>query len=176
MCTMLKICGLICIFAACYLTGLELDRSLKRRWLFFREMKDTLLSLEQEMTWYRTPLPETLKRAASVCKTPLRPMLLCCAGQMEARGGQSFEEIWKISARNHLPGELMRSDAEYQALLEVAGALSCEDVVMQKTYLQQYQQRFDGLSDMAYQEWQERGALYRRLAAAFGAAAVIILL
>ncbi|MCD8012986.1 MAG: stage III sporulation protein AB [Lachnospiraceae bacterium] len=173
---MLKLCGLLCVFGACSLAGIEMDHSLKRRWLFLLEMKDALLLLEQEMTWYRTPLWEALKSAADVCKTPLRPMLLCCAGQVEARGGQSFQEIWRESIEKNLPKELIWNTAEHQLLLETAGAFTSTDIGLQKICLQKFQQRFDKMSALAYQEWQEKGTLWRRLSAASGAAAVIILL
>ena len=172
---MLKLSGMLCIFLACCMVGFEMERRLKQRCLFLREAKETLLLLEQEMTWHRTPLTEALKNAAKSCCTPFASMLLCCADQVEERQGQSFAEIWSRSAAQKIPAGLL-TDAEYQTLLDTGMALCNADTVLQKTHLQKQEQRFDGLCRSALEEWKEKGSLYRRLSAAAGLVLVIILL
>ncbi len=171
----MKLCGLVCIFASCVLAGFEMERRLKQRWMFLWEMKETLRLLEKDMTWHRTPLPEALLGAAQVCKTPLGPMLVCCAGQAGMSGGQSFGEIWQESARGKLPDGLL-SEAQLHAVLETGKALCSADTVLLKTNLQKQELLFENLSMTAREEWREKGMLYRRLSAAAGAAAVILLL
>lgn len=170
----MKLCGLLCIFGACCLAGANQEQCLKQRWIFLREVRETLEFLEKEMTWHRTSLGEALRCAAKSCKTPLGMVLLDCADQVEARCGLTFQEIWRTSTAKALtPGFL--SDAQYQCFMEVEMALCGADTVMQKTHLQKFEQRFSDLSESAHEEWKEKGALYRRLSAAAGLAAVILL-
>ncbi|MCC8136762.1 MAG: stage III sporulation protein AB [Clostridiales bacterium] len=171
----LKMIGLTCIFAACILTGFEMERRLKQRWMFLWEMKEALRLLEKDMTWHRTPLPEALLSAAQVCRTPLGPMLRCCAGQIGAESGQSFGKIWQECARGKIPAGLLTA-AQMQMVLDTEKALCNADTVLQKTHLQKQEQRFDELCADAQAEWRKKGMLYRRLSAAAGAAAVILLL
>ncbi|MCD8103742.1 MAG: stage III sporulation protein AB [Lachnospiraceae bacterium] len=170
-----KLGGLLCIFVAACMAGYEMDRRLKQRWLFLREVAETLQLLEKEMTWLRTPLPEALKEAAGNCRTAFAPMLLACAELVTNRDRCSFGEIWRVCAAQELPKGLL-SEAEYQALLEVEGALCNSDTVLQKTHLNRQQQRFRDLSDRAKEEWQEKGRLCRRLSAAAGLSLAILLL
>ncbi|MCC8101302.1 MAG: stage III sporulation protein AB [Clostridiales bacterium] len=170
----MKMCGLLCIFGACCLTGLEQERRLKQRWLFLREVREMLQFLEKEMTWHRTSLDDALRCAAVGCKTSLGAILLDCAEQVESRCGLSFQEIWRTNVSRDLsPGFL--SDTEYQCFLELEMALCGADTVSQKTQLQKFEQRFLGFCESAHVEWKEKGALYRRLSAAAGVAAVILL-
>ncbi|MCD7764261.1 MAG: stage III sporulation protein AB [Lachnospiraceae bacterium] len=171
----MKLCGLVCIFVSCVLSGLEMEHRLKQRWMFLWEMKETLHLLEKDMTWHRTPLPEALFSAAQVCKTPLGPMLLCCAGQIEARSGRSFGEIWRECARGEIPAGLL-SEVQMQSVLDTGKALCNTDTELQKTHLKKQEQHFENLCAAAQEEWREKGMLYRRLSAAAGAAAVILLL
>lgn len=169
-----KLCGLLCIFGACCLAGAEQEHRLKQRWLFLREVREALEFLEKEMTWHRTSLGEALRYAAKSCKTSLGTVLLESADQAEARCGSSFQEIWRTSTQKALsPGFL--SDTQYQCFLEVETALCCADTVLQKTHLQKFEQRFSDLCENARTEWKEKGTLYRRLSAAVGFAAVILL-
>jgi len=170
----MKMCGLLCIFGACCLAGMEQERRLKQRWLFLSEVRETLQFLEKEMTWHRTSLDEALRCAAEGCKTVLRAILLDCAKQVESRCGLAFREIWRTSVSKTLsPGFL--NDTQYQCFLELEMALCGTDTVSQKTQLQKFEQRFLDICEGAHAEWKEKGALYRRLSAAAGLAAVILL-
>ncbi|MCC8045445.1 MAG: stage III sporulation protein AB [Clostridiales bacterium] len=171
----LKVCGLFCIFAASCMLGFEMDHRLKRRWLFFQEVTESLQLLEKEMAWLRTPLPEALRSAAAHGTTAFSSMLISCAGQVAARDRRSFDEIWRECAAKEIPAGFLQEE-EYQALLDVEGALCGADLVLQRTQLQKQQQRFGDLTERAKEEWQQKGTLCRRLSAAVGASLVIILL
>ncbi|MCD7955767.1 MAG: stage III sporulation protein AB [Lachnospiraceae bacterium] len=171
----LKMGGLLCIFAACCMTGFEMDHRLKQRWLFFREVTESLQLLEKEMTWLRTPLPEALRGAAAHGTTAFASMLLSCAGQVSNRERRSFGEIWQECAAREIPGGFLH-ESEYQVLLDVEEALCGADLVLQRTHLQKQQQRFGDLAEQAREEWRQKGTLWRRLSAAAGASFVILLI
>lgn len=170
----MKLCGMLCIFGACFLTGMEQERRLKQRWLFLREVSELLQFLEKEMTWHRSALGEALRHAALDCKTSLGDVLLDCAELAESRCGLSFQKIWQMSVSKAALSDFL-SDAQYQCFLELGTALCGMDAVSQKAQLQKQEQRFLDICESARADWKEKGTLYRRLSAAAGVAAVILL-
>ncbi|MCC8067196.1 MAG: stage III sporulation protein AB [Clostridiales bacterium] len=170
----IKMIGMCCIFLSCNLAGFGLERRMKYRCLFLREVKEVLQLMENEMIWHRTTLPEALITVSADCRTSLGPILRCCAERIKERDGQSFGDIWHSGVDGKIPNGLL-SAAEYQALLDLATAFCNTDAVLQKTQIQKQQQRFDCLYERAQEEWKEKGCLYRRLFGAAGLAIVILL-
>ena len=64
----LQIVGCICIFSSSLLIGNTMEKKLKQRYLFFREMTAALSCLEKEMIHYRLILPQALEKASSCCR------------------------------------------------------------------------------------------------------------
>ncbi len=161
--------------AACVLTGLGLERRIKDRWQLFREMQETLTFLEKEMTYHRSPICEAFRLAAKRCRTRLGETLTEAAEQMEKRSGRSFPLIWEDALGKTIPSGLLTQD-ETQLFIEVRAALCNTDIVMQKTLLEKYVDRFRMMAETEAQVCLEKGGMYRKLAAAAGIFLVILLI
>ena len=71
----LKFVGCICIFSSSLLIGNTMEKKLKQRYLFFREMTAALSCLEKEMIHYRLILPQALEKASSCCRANRKSFL-----------------------------------------------------------------------------------------------------
>lgn len=171
----MKLAGTVCILAACALTGFELERRLKQRWLFLREMQELLVFLEKETTYHRAALGEALCNAAEKCTTELSAVLLRVSAQVDERDGKAFHDIWQEAVDRCVPGGLL-SWEELLTVREAADALCNTDIVTQRMLLEKYADRFRALSDREEKDCREKGRLYRRLSAAAGVFFVILLL
>lgn len=171
---MIKLAGMFCVMAAAVLTGIGLEGRAKKRWQLFLEMRETLAFLIKEMTYHRSPVCEAFRSAAERCRTELGTVLSETAAQAERRSGQTFTAIWEEALARHLPDGLL-TDEEGQLFDEVSAALCNTDVVMQKTLLEKYEDRFRLMSEAEAQVFHEKSGLYRKLAAAAGVFLVILL-
>ena len=162
--------GMLCILTACILTGLSLEQRLRRRGQLFREMQETMIFLEKEMTYHRSPIHEAFCSAQKRCVTALGRVFSEAAAQVEQRNGRSFREIWEDALARFIPDGLL------QLLAETSDALCNTDVVMQKTLLGKYADRFRTMSEEEARICSEKGGLYRRLAVAAGVFLVILFL
>lgn len=167
--------GMLCILTACILTGLSLEQRLRRRGQLFREMQETMIFLEKEMTYHRSPIHEAFCSAQKRCVTALGRVFSEAAAQVEQRNGRSFREIWEDALARFIPDGLLTRD-EMQLLAETSDALCNTDVVMQKTLLGKYADRFRTMSEEEARICSEKGGLYRRLAVAAGVFLVILFL
>ncbi|MCD8023615.1 MAG: stage III sporulation protein AB [Lachnospiraceae bacterium] len=169
-----RIAGMACVLGAGIWTGIEMDRGLKQRWLFLREVCEALQIFEKEMTWQRAAIPESLRSAARSGKTAFGAILLDCAQTAEEGNGMLFHEIWTGSVTKGLPAGLL-NDTQIQELMHLDSALCNTDTVLQKAHLQRQLRTFTELCESAHEEWKEKGTLYRKLSAAASLAAVILL-
>lgn len=167
--------GMLCILAACILTGFVLEQRLKRREQLFREMQETMTFLEKETTYHRSPIHEAFRSVQKHCMTALSGVFSEVAAQVEQRNGQSFQKIWEDALARFIPDGLLTQD-EMQLFVESSAALCNTDVVMQKTLLGKYADRFRLMSEEEEQLCREKGGLYRRLTVAAGIFLVILLL
>ncbi len=170
-----KLAGILCILAAGVLAGNGMERRMKRRWQLFREMRETIAFLEKEMGYYRAPLHEALRSAAQRCRTELGTVLSETAEQIEQRSGCSFREIWERNLAKQIPAGLL-SREETQLFADTETAFCGTDVVIQRTLLEKYEDRFRMMEDTEARVCSEKGGLYRKLAAAAGVFLVILLL
>lgn len=171
----LKAAGLLCIFCACVFVGMELEQRLKRRWQFWQELQETFSVLEKEMLFRHTAVADALRYAADGLDTCLGQVLDRAADQIEKGEGVTFEEIWKHAADDCIPQRFL-DESEKKILYRAAASLCSSDPIMQRTLLEQNQERFEQLSEAAKQEYREKGELIRRLAAAAGIFLVILLI
>lgn len=168
-----KLTGIVCVLASCLMTGLELERWLRRRWLVLREMGELLEVLEKEMVFHRTPLGEALSEAAGRSRTELACLFETASALVEPGGG-SFSDIWGEAARNS-GLERILTEEEYRTICEVSSALCNEDTVMQKTLLNKYRDRFAVMGREMERTCREKGALYRKLSVSAGVFLAILL-
>lgn len=169
-----KLAGILLVLISAVMTGLELEHGLKLRWLYLREMSESLRFLEKEMIYHRTPVSEALSEAAKRCQTELKTLFLSASKQTESKKERTFDEIWAHSVRETAAGILTKQEIE--TVCELSGALCNTDTVMQKTLLEKYQERFAVMSRDMEQQFREKGALYHKLSAAAGAFLALLLL
>lgn len=171
----LRVAGILCIASGVLLSGMEMEDKLKRRWYLYREMYELLDYLEKEMTYHRSPIPEAFRNVSENCRTCLKNVLLQTAERIEKNEGGSFEEFWKEAVAKYIPEQLMPEE-ERQILYETSGALCSTDSVLQGVMLRKYKERFQSVCREAEKAYQEKGRLYRRLAAAAGVFLVLVLI
>ncbi len=170
-----KAAGLLCLFAACCLVGFEVERRMKQRWIFLREMYELLLYLEREMSCRRTPIAEAFDEAALRCASPLGQLLGQTAERLRMGSGIPFSQIWKEETEGQIEQRFLR-DEEYHEVLAAAEAICCTDTMTQQVLLSNYAGHFRGLCVKEEQTYREKGTLCRRLSVAAGIFAVILLL
>lgn len=171
----LKSAGSCCILVASIFIGLSLDRSLKCRYLFFCEMKDTIQWLKQELSYHRTTLPEALEKAAHYRHAQVRQLFQSAAEKTAEKSGQPFDVIWSESVTQN-PCCKMLAEKELDVLLQLSNALCSTDLLMQRTLLESYEIQFDQLSSAEKARWITKGSLYRKLSAAAGLFLILLLL
>ncbi len=170
---LIKMTGALCIMTSSILTGIGLERRMRKRWQLFLETQETLTFLEKEMTYHRAPINEAFRFAAKRCKTELGTVLLETAERIEQRSGRAFGDIWKETLKKHFPPDLLLRE-ELHLFEEASMALCNTDTITQRTLLEKYVDRFQMMSETEAQVFREKGGLYRRLAAAAGIFLVIL--
>lgn len=170
-----RMIGVLCVMMASFLAGIGLEHRMKRRWRIYQEMQETLVFLEKEMTYHRSPVQEAFRCAAGRCRTELTQVLDRTAARIGERSGKAFETMWEESLAACLPDGLF-SQEELQLFRETSAALCNTDIVIQKTLLEKYADRFRMLSGKEAEACREKGGLYRKLTAAAGVFLVIVLL
>jgi stage III sporulation protein AB len=166
---------MLCIMGACMMTGLALEARLKRRYCLLREMRESLIFLEKEMAYHRIPLDESLLAVSKRCTTELSALFGTAAAQIRPCAGRSFRELWSEAVSSQLPKDILEEE-EVQLFLEAADALCNTDMVLQKTLLQKYAERFERRSTLAWEDCLEKGRLYRRLGGVAGIFLILLLL
>lgn len=167
--------GLICIFLACVAAGMELENLLKRKWQFFQELQELFGFLEKEMLFHHTAVPDALTLSAQSSGTWLKDILFAVVEGIKQGKGQPFEQIWTDAVDKAVPSGVL-GERERSFLYKASAALSGNDTVMQRTLMQQNQERFRELCSAAQKEHQEKGRLIRSLMTAAGAFLVIVLI
>lgn len=170
-----KTAGLCCVFGACCLAGAELERRMKLRWIFLRELCEFFVYLEQEMTYHRATILEAFETSLARSTPPLRRLLAHAAQQIREERQIPFSQIWNEASEQCITPYLLTRE-EYETLRESSCALCNTDTVMQRTLLQKYASRFRQMSEAEETVYREQGRLCRRLSAAAGIFAVILLI
>lgn len=170
----LKFVGCICIFSSSLLLGNAMEKKLKQRYLFFREMTAALSCLEKEMIHYRLLLPQALEKASSCCRAGPEKLFAYASTHFSQNGG-SFQKLWQDAIHQCVPPALF-SEEELCLLSEISGALCSSDAVLQKTRFDAYRTQFEQLENDAKEIWKEKSTLYRKLSAAAGVFFILLLL
>lgn len=169
-----KLSGCICVFSACLLTGMSMEKRLKQRYLFFQEMAVSLSCLEKEMIHYRLLLPHALEKASACCRNGPDKLFTYASTHFSSRGG-AFHKLWEDVVHQCLPPNLF-SEEELLLFLNISDALCSSDAVLQKTRFDAYQTQFEQLGNDAKETWKEKSSLYRRLSAAAGLFFILLFL
>ena len=170
----LKSVGCICIFSSSLLLGNTMEKRLKQRYLFFREMAAALFCLEKEMIHYRLLLPQALEKASSCCRAGPEKLFMYASAHFSQNGG-SFQKLWQDTVRLCVPPNLF-SEEELSLLFKISDALCSNDAVLQKTRFDAYRTQFEQLGNDAKEIWKEKSTLYRKLSAAAGVFFILLLL
>ena len=163
--------GMICIFSAAILTGRELELRLKRRWIVLSEIAGGLTLLEKD----RRSLAEALQTVAKRCRSEAGQLFAAAGIRISMTGTGPFSAIWTQSVKESGLGRLL-TEMEYAELLALATVLCSADPVQQRVLFQRYGEQFQDMSRVAQEQYREKGALYRKLAAAAGVFLVLLLI
>lgn len=116
---MMKLMGTVLLTAGCGAMGLGAVFRLDGRVMDLRELTVGLESLQRELCWRLTPLPEALKRAAGEAHGRAALFFGWCAQNTCALDGQPFRQIWS-KGLERCP---LRVDREDRSILEQLGAV-----------------------------------------------------
>lgn len=167
--------GMICVFGAAILTGRELELRLKRRWIVLSEIAGGLTLLEKDMLCHRSSLAEALQTVAKRCRSEAGQLFAAAGIGISMTGTGPFSAIWTQSVKESGLGRLL-TEMEYAELLALATVLCSADPVQQRVLFQRYGEQFQDMSRVAQEQYREKGALYRKLAAAAGVFLVLLLI
>ena len=166
---------MLCIFGAAILTGRELELRLKRRWMVLTEIAGGLTLLEKEMLCHRSSLAEALQTVAKRCQTEAGQLFVTAGVGISTAGTGPFSVIWMQAAKSSGFDRLF-TESEYTELLALSTVLCSADPVQQRVLFQRYEEQFQDMSQSAQGQYREKGALYRKLAAAAGIFLVLLLI
>lgn len=170
----MKILGLTCILVGCCLYGIELETNLRRHYRFLQEMREALVSLEKELTYHRTPLPDALLYAAGFYSGDVKKILLDTSKEVKKRDGRLLAEIWTEVLQQNLAPQFLQEE-ERKVLAELPEALCAPDVITQKALLDRSISHLEHAEHKAETDYREKGMLYRKLSVAVGVFMVILL-
>lgn len=171
----LRCIGMFCIFGAAILAGRELELHLKRHWMALAELAGGLALLEKEMLCHRSALAEALQRAEVYSQTEVQRLLTAARCGISTAGMGPFDAVWTQAARESGLDKLF-TETEYTELLALSAVLCSTDPVQQRVLFQRYEEQFQNMSLTAQEQYREKGALYRKLAAAAGIFLVLLLI
>lgn len=152
-------------------TGAAFEAALDRA---FRDCRRAYTS-GKDMLCHRSSLAEALQTVAKRCRSEAGQLFAAAGIGISMTGTGPFSAIWTQSVKESGLGRLL-TEMEYAELLALATVLCSADPVQQRVLFQRYGEQFQDMSRGAQEQYREKGALYRKLAAAAGVFLVLLLI
>jgi len=169
---MLKIIGACIIIFASASIGRIGAAKMEKRFHALQYLQGGILSLEREIGYGATPLPEALI-SASAAAGPIAPLFQLTAQKLLAGRGINAQEAWS-EAIEEVSLPLNRADCEILAAF--ATGLGLSDGKDQLKRLELIRLRLQAAEEEAKKEWQNMGKVWKNLGWAAGVILVLICL
>lgn len=170
---MLKLLGILCILAGCTGLGWLYARELELRMIELQQLQQLLLLFRGEIRYMHQPLPETFWHLSHKAPALFVDFLTKTAQELQERGGQTAEEIWRRNLKDCLP-TLHIQKQEQRELEKLGGMLGYLDVEMQVNTLDYYLEQFERSSLQAAQTARNQKRLYQSMGILAGLALSVL--
>lgn len=170
---MLKVLGILCILTGSTGIGCLYARELELRIAELQQIQQLLLLLRGEIRYMHQPLPEAFWHLSGKAPVLFVDFLTKTAQELQERGGQTAEEIWKRNLKNCLPA--LHIDRQERKDLERLGSmLGYLDVDMQINALDYYLEQVKQSSLRAAEMSKSHKKLYQYMGILVGAALAVL--
>lgn len=170
---MIHLMGAVLVTAGCGALGLGAVHCLDGRVRDLGELAAGLDTLQRELGWRLSPLPQGLETAARAVHGPAAEFFAQCAQKIRGPGEQTFQEIW----REGLSAGRLRLAKEDRALLERLGpVLGRYDGDSQRGALEETAAGLRSLQGTAADDRRRLGRVYGVLGTTVGLLLAILLI
>lgn len=170
---MLKLVGAILLMASAAGIGLGAASQLRARVSALRALVEGLESLEREMSFRLSSMPELMDCLAKQTQPPAAYLFAYCRDHMEELGEKRFGQIWKEALEEN--PDLLLEQAEQQILSNVGEVLGRYDAGEQRRALHSASAELEQCLLRAEEERLRLGRVYTALGLGSGAMLVILL-
>lgn len=171
---MLRLIGAILVAGGAAAMGLAAAGTLKTRVDVLSSLILALDTIQTEITFRLTPLPELIALLEKQVSPPANQLFKNCSRYIAELGQRTFCSIWASAVEESTALELTLD--EKKILSELGVFLGRYDAESQASAIAYTRHRLQRLLDGALDNRQKQGKLYRLLGVVAGAAAVIILI
>lgn len=169
----MKLIGAVLLAGGAAFLGFSAAAQLERRVKSLRGMLNALETLERELTFRLTPMPELLAELAKHAQPPVNAFFARCREGLDTLGEHTLSELWN-EALDTVPMDLGPEDL--QALRELGGILGRYDGEGQREALALARTQLGQCLTTAAEERTRLGRVYGALGLTAGALLVILLL
>lgn len=169
---MLKIIGACIIIFASASIGRAGAARMEKRFHALQYLQNAILSLEREINYAVTPLPQALLGASSVAG-PLGILFELTAQKLLAGRGINAQEAWTEAMEET---ELPLNQSDHDMLIVFAAGLGLSDRKDQLKRLELIRLRLQAAEEEAKREWQSMGKVWKNLGLASGIVLVLFCL
>jgi len=171
---MVKILGLLFLFAGCCMFGISQSQNLKKRTELLGELKCMIVYLAGEIRCMHETLPEAFQKISGRVKSPYREFLLEIAKEMERESKKPIADIFEEGIRKMKGCSLKREDLEL--IQNLGKQLGYLDVQMQLKNLELYEDFVEASLKKATAEYLQKARMYRYMGVLAGLFLVTILI
>lgn len=172
---MLKLLGSMMIFGACAALGLSARQTLRRRVAAADAMLTSLTILISEITCRHATIPEMIGQLGENENEVLRTVFTLLQRRLREQTGLSLGYLWR-AALHDTQEQTGLGAAECEILCDAAHYLGRYDAAEQAAGLQQIARRLTAAREIAAEELQNKGNLYRTCGMALGLLVVLVLI
>ncbi|MDD2496663.1 MAG: stage III sporulation protein SpoIIIAB [Desulfitobacteriaceae bacterium] len=159
---MLKLLGAFLIIIPCGLIGLRLGRNLSRRAEELRQLQFALQSLETEIVFAATPLPDAMKSVAGQINGEISEVFNQTATELVNGQGQTAAEAWHNSLKEK-ESSLVLNKSDMAILEQFGQGLGISDREDQKKRLTMARMQLVGREKQAESERRQFQKLWQSL-------------
>ena len=146
---------------------------LTRRARVLRQLAGALEQMDREISFRLTPMPQLMERLGEEYPQPVGTLFVRCCQGLDQLGEHSLAEIWRSALEKT---DLDLEDRETAVLGELGEVLGRFEESGLRSALARTAEELDQAAELARQEAEKRGRMYRVLGLAAGGLLVILLL
>lgn len=172
---MIRIAGAILVGVSGAVMGIYMGRGLRLRVRVLGLVIFALQTIESEIAFARTPLPDIIKKLARCGETPVSRLFREMSTHFETHNHASFAEVWCGCIRRN-KDELALTHDETEILYDLGGSLGRYDLDTEERTLKLATRRLERCLEAARERQVKEGRLCSTLGLSAGIISAIILL
>lgn len=172
---MLKLCGVLLLLSGSTGLGWSIKEALQSRLKELYRLREILCTLQNEIVYSRTTMPEACCRMGESLPNPYQEAFLGIHQSMVQNSGEAFAEIWKRQM-NPCLSQIDISRGDKELLLEFGNCIGQIDNKLQAELVTGYMNRLELSIDRLEKEMSNRCRVIMSLSIMGGLMMTIILL